>query len=428
MDTLQLTQNGEMLVNLLLEKSIDGIFIINSDFEIVEWSSAMENLSGEKKETVIGKNLFVVLPFFEAIEEIKFVRKALIGEEALSTDRPYYFIPSNKKGFFEAHYTPLTNLANQVTGALVIFRDITQLRTFDDQLINITEKLRDSIGQKTKELLEANDNLKKELRKRKMFGYDILLKNIELTDSIAYARHIQEAILPLKKEIEKAFPQSFVFFRPKEIVSGDFYWYSSKGNKHYIAAVDCTGHGVPGALISILGYNSLNQAINEHNLVHPSDILNYLNKSVGSVFNHSERSTVRDGMDISLCCVDYTTMTLEYAGAFNPLYYFSKGVFKKIKGNRFPIGSFQGEEMKAFMNHEINIKPGDVFYIFTDGFADQFGGPKEKKFKQRRFVELLLENFDTPMHSQDTLLRKTIAEWQGNNEQVDDMLVIGFRV
>jgi len=192
--------------------------------------------------------------------------------------------------------------------------------------------------------------------------------------------------------------------------------------------VDCTGHGVPGALISILGYNSLNQAINDHDLVHPSDILNYLNKSVGSVFNHSERSTVRDGMDISLCCVDYTEMTLEYAGAFNPLYYFSKGVFKKIKGNRFPIGSFKGEELKEFLNHQINIKPGDVFYIFTDGFADQFGGPKEKKFKQRQFVELLLENYDTPMHDQENMLRKTITAWQGNNEQVDDMLVIGFRI
>ena len=428
MDTLQLTRNGEMLVNLLLEKSIDGIFILDTNFRIVEWNPAMANISGERKEDILEKNLFVSIPFFDAIEEIKFIRKALGGEEALSTERPYYFQSNNKKGFFEAHYTPLTNIANQVTGVLAIFRDITQLRTFDDQLINLTDKLRETIGQKTRELLDTNDKLKKQLREHKMFGYDILLKNIELTDSIAYARQIQEAILPLKKEIEIAFPQSFVFFRPKEIVSGDFYWYNTKGNKHYMAAVDCTGHGVPGALISILGYHSLNQAINEHNMVHPSDILNYLNKSVGSVFNHSERSTVRDGMDISLCCVDYTTMTLEYAGAFNPLYYFSNGVFKKIKGNRFPIGSFQGEELKEFANHEINIKPGDVFYIFTDGFADQFGGPKEKKFKQRQFVELLLESYDTPMHNQESLLRKTILDWQANNEQVDDMLVIGFRI
>ena len=428
METLQLTRNGEMLVNVLLEKSIDGIFIIDTDFRIVEWSSAMAQISGERKEDIAGKNLLVAFPFFEAIEEIKFIRKALGGEDSLSTDRPYYFQSNKQKGFFEAHYTPLTNVANQVTGVLVIFRDITELRTFDDQLISLTDKLRESIGQKTRELLDANDNLKKELRKRKMFGYDILLKNIELTDSIAYARHIQEAILPLKKEIEKTFPQSFVFFRPKEVVSGDFYWYFSKGSKHYMAAVDCTGHGVPGALISILGYNSLNQAINEYNLIHPSDILNFLNKSVGSVFNHSERSTVRDGMDISLCCVDYTSMTVEYAGAFNPLYYFSKGVFKKIKGNRFPVGAYHGEETKEFRNHEINISPGDVFYIFTDGFADQFGGPKEKKFKQRKFVELLLENFDIPMHEQESLLRKTILQWQGNNEQVDDMLVIGFRI
>lgn len=417
-----------MLVNLLLEKSLDGIFILDTDFRIVEWSRSMEKLTGENREAVVGKNVFVALPCFEAIEEIKFIRQALNGNEALSTDRPYYFIPSNKKGFFEAHYTPLKNVAEQVTGTLVVFRDITQLRTFDDQLIKITEKLRETVGQKTRELLDANEHLKKELRKRKMFGYDVLLKNIELTDSIAYARHIQEAILPLKNEIDKAFPQSFVFFRPKEIVSGDFYWFATRGNKHYIAAVDCTGHGVPGALISILGYNSLNQAINEHNLVHPSDILNYLNKSVSSVFNHNERSTVRDGMDISLCCVDYANMTVEYAGAFNPLYYFSKGVFKKIKGNRFPVGSYHGIKTKEFINHEINICPGDVFYIFTDGFADQFGGPKEKKFKQRKFIELLLENYDTPMHEQEGLLRRTITDWQGTNEQVDDMLVIGFRI
>ena len=210
METLNLTRNGEMLVNVLLEKSIDGIIVINSNFQIIEWSRAMENISGEMKQDVLGNHLFVSFPFFEAIEEIKFIRKAMGGEDALSTDRPYYFQRSNRKGFFEAHYTPLTNIAKRVTGALIIFRDITELRTFDDQLINLTDKLRESIGQKTRELLDANDNLKRELRKRKMFGYDILLKNIELTDSIAYARHIQEAILPLKQEIEKTFPQSFV--------------------------------------------------------------------------------------------------------------------------------------------------------------------------------------------------------------------------
>ena len=132
MDTLQLTRNGEMLVNLLLEKSIDGIFIIDTDFRIIEWNRAMANISGERKEDVLEKNLFVSFPFFDAIEEIKFIRKALGGEESLLPDRLYYFQSNNKKGFFEAHYTPLTNVANQVTGVLAIFRDITQLRTFDD--------------------------------------------------------------------------------------------------------------------------------------------------------------------------------------------------------------------------------------------------------------------------------------------------------
>ena len=254
-------------------------------------------------------------------------------------------------------------------------------------------------------------------------------KNKEVTDSIKYAKRLQEAILPSNEFIKKLFPQSFVFYKPKDIVSGDFYWFEQWGNKKLFAAVDCTGHGVPGAFMSIVGYNILNQAINEHGLTRPNLILNELNKGITKTLKQSmEDSAVKDGMDIALCSYDETLGTLEYSGAFNSLWLLRDNKIEEIKADKQPIGLFIGEELKSFTNIEIKVENGDIVYVFTDGYADQFGGPKGKKFKYKQLQEIVLSNGNKSMDEQKQILEKSIEDWQGSLEQIDDILIIGVKI
>ncbi len=255
------------------------------------------------------------------------------------------------------------------------------------------------------------------------------VKNKEITDSINYAKRLQEAILPNNEFISKMFPNSFVLYKPKDIVSGDFYWFEKWGNKQLFAAVDCTGHGVPGAFMSIVGYNILNQAVNESGLSKPNLILNALNKGITKTLKQTvEESTVKDGMDIALCSFDSTTNILEYAGAYNSLWLFRNSEIKEISADKMPIGVFLGEELKPFTNHEIQLQKNDIVYIFTDGYADQFGGPKGKKFKYKKLQELLQSISALSMEEQGKKLNEVNESWKGGLEQVDDILIIGIKI
>lgn len=275
---------------------------------------------------------------------------------------------------------------------------------------------RNQFKQKANVLLEKHNKLIEE-------------KNKDITDSIRYAKRIQEAIFPPEELIKKLLPDSFIFYKPKDIVSGDFYWVEHTENKILFAAVDCTGHGVPGAFMSIVGNNLLNEAVHEYRLSKPSHILDFLNKGVSSTLRQEvENSKVKDGMDIALCAWDKKENKLEFSGANNPIYFARENQLNIVLGDRHSIGIFLGEEIKQYKNNEMQIQKGDVVYIFSDGLADQFGGEKGKKFKYKRLRELLLSIHSLPMDEQKELLDRKFEEWKGNFEQVDDVLVIGVRV
>lgn len=223
-------------------------------------------------------------------------------------------------------------------------------------------------------------------------------------------------------------PEHFIFFKPRDIVSGDFYWMERIGNKLILAAVDCTGHGVPGAFMSILGVSFLNEIVTKAHEEAANEILNKLRVSVKSTLSQSgTENETKDGMDMALCVIDYDTMIMEFAGAYNPLYLIRNNELIQYKGDRMPIGSHIVEK-GSFTNHKIELIKGDVFYIFSDGYMDQFGGDKGNKFSSKAFKQLVLEMHKNSMAEQLVLLEDNFENWRGQINQIDDVLVIGGRI
>jgi serine phosphatase RsbU (regulator of sigma subunit) len=263
-------------------------------------------------------------------------------------------------------------------------------------------------------------------------------KNEDITASINYAFRIQSALLPFQSAINTAFKENFILFKPRDIVSGDFYWYENlktKPHLHFIAAADCTGHGVPGAFMSMLGISGLNEALYQKHAESPELILNHLHLFIRNSLKQSETQN-RDGMDIALCCYDEKNKVMLYAGAMNPLYYTKQnsetGLFElnEIKADKYPIGGVQAEEQRNFTLHSIQVEKPCSFYMFSDGFQDQFGGPKGKKFMVSNFKKLILENCNEPLHAQQNKLEKTLNSWieEGKEHQIDDILVMGIKI
>lgn len=255
-------------------------------------------------------------------------------------------------------------------------------------------------------------------------------KNKDITDSINYARRIQSAMLPSNEQVQNALPQSLILYKPKDIVSGDFYWMSQKGNEVFIAVADCTGHGVPGAFMSMIGNDLLNHIIIEKNILRPSEILDALHIGIQNALKQNEKnSQTRDGMDIGLCRINFKENKLEFAGAQRPLYIIkSTGELMEVKGDKFPIGGADINEQKNFFNHEIVLEANSLLYLSSDGYADQFGGSEGKKFMTKRMKDLLKSISKKTMSEQLVELEEAYIKWKGNNEQVDDVLVIGIRV
>ncbi len=279
-------------------------------------------------------------------------------------------------------------------------------------------------------------NLSRQYRERERIAEQLMkqkeeltLKNKNITDSINYALRIQSALMPSERFFKSIFPDSFILHIPRDIVSGDFYWINEVKDNIFIAAVDCTGHGVPGAFVSIIGFELFRRMTNIEGIKKPSEILNSLNKDFQEVFRDVENITLRDGMDVAFCSLNRKTLMLEFAGAFNPLYLIRDNSIIEVKGDRNSVGLDHPDySIDEFTNHEIQLQTGDIFYIFSDGYADQFGGPEGKKYKYRRFRHLLLALHHLPLNRQHDYLHKSIMEWKGDLDQVDDILVIGIRI
>ncbi len=279
--------------------------------------------------------------------------------------------------------------------------------------------------EKIKKLIIIDSDITESKKQQKI----IEQKNKDITDSISYARKIQHAILPENKLIQKHIPHSFVLYMTKDIVSGDFYWFAHMDDVSIIAAIDCTGHGVPGAFMSLIGYNILNKIVNEQKIIDPKDILFELNNGVLETLYKNE-SESKDGMDCAICKINHKTNTMDYAGAMRPLWIISKGELTEVKADKIPIGTKQQDRVDtiSYTTHTFNLNKGDSFYIFTDGYADQFGGSKEKKYSTGKFKDLIIKNASLDFKAQHDNIKTEHLAWKGPHEQVDDILVIGFKL
>ena len=274
-----------------------------------------------------------------------------------------------------------------------------------------TRSLRNIISERTAEVVKQKEVIE--------------MKNKDITDSINYAKRIQDAILPTTASFKALFPDSFFLFKPKDIVSGDFYWLSEINDRVFIAAADCTGHGVPGAMVSVVCSNALNRAVKEFEITEPGKILDKVRELVLETFAKSQ-ADVKDGMDISLACFDPHTKQVQWSGANNSFWYVRGDELNEIVADKQPIG--KADNPRPFTTHTITAQKGDSIYLYTDGYADQFGGPQGKKFMKKRFKELLVNLRNISMKEQWKAIDRTIVEWQGPGEQIDDILVIGIKV
>jgi serine phosphatase RsbU (regulator of sigma subunit) len=279
-------------------------------------------------------------------------------------------------------------------------------------------------------VLVRQNSLKNKINKQLAEKNQIIeYQHKNITDSIHYSKRIQEAILPPLPLWYRALPDSFIIYKPKDILSGDFYWLEKVKDTIFFAAADCTGHGVPGAMVSVVCSTALNRSVKEFGLKEPGMILDKVRELVIQTFEKSE-SDVKDGMDISLVALQTSQnselRTIKWAGANNPLWYLDNGQPKEITGDKQPVGKIDNPH--PFTTHSLQLKKGDAIYIFTDGYADQFGGIKGKKLKYKTFRDTILQNIQLDVKAQQKNIEKAFDMWKGNLEQVDDVCVIGVKL
>ena len=314
-----------------------------------------------------------------------------------------------------------------------IKQNLEELEAMNESLIKTTDELKHK-NEILKEATEVLDQKNQQIRHKRdqLADQSKLLedKNRNITQSLRYAKRIQEAIIPNPKDLENYFEDAFLLFQPRDIVSGDFYWFHEKDNLKVIIAADCTGHGVPGALMTMIGNSLLNEIVPGREIMNPSEILLELDRKLIETLQKrsGDGKPIHDGMDMAVLCIDTDTRQVEFAAAHNPLFHICNGELEKIKGSKFPVGSAQYKSEKVFDLTSFQAEPNSSLYIFTDGFQDQYGEQAKRKYMSKRFRNFLLLISHLPMQEQKQKLNDEFVEWRGNCTQTDDLLIIGIRL
>jgi PAS domain S-box-containing protein len=413
--------NQELEKLSIVASEIDNATIIMNSKGDFEWiNEGYTKMFGLTNSQAIGTNIISKTTSKKVSKQITTAIK-----NASSTNFELELKDNKKSRWVHFTITPILNKDESVNKLIAIGTDITTIKEKEIEI----ENQRDEIEAQRDLVMDQKGEIER--------------ANVEMTDSINYAKHIQKAIFPQEEFRSKLLPEHFVYLNPKNIVSGDFYWLTQVEEKVIVTAADCTGHGVPGAFMSILGLSFLNDIVNKEYITHPGVILRRLRKEViHALQQKGELGEISEGMDIALSSIDFKNLELQFSGANNPLYIIrnkefepipnsvihenSENILYEIKGDHMPISIHV--KMDRFKMHEIKLMKGDCIYMFSDGFADQFGGDNGKKFKYKPFKELLLSNVHKSMQEQKHILNESFIQWKGNYEQVDDVVVIGFKI
>ncbi len=410
-------------LSVVAQKTSNGVVITDKNNLITWINASFEKITGYSFEEVKGKNPKMLQGKDTDPKHRQIIRENILRKEPFTQEILNY----SKEGasyWIELSVTPILDKNGEIEQFIGIEKDVTRRKKADEENQLLAEmvqmqnqELQTSLGQ----VLELREQ--SEVSRRKA---EKLLKNV--TQSINYAKRIQEAIIPKESELQK-YLDCFVFFRPKDIVSGDFYWFAEKENKKILVVGDCTGHGVSGALMTMIGTNILNQIVHNYEIHQPDQILNIMPVLLEQTLLHAE-GKIKDGMDISIIMIENQSpqgSKVSYAGAMNSLYYVQNQEFTEIKANKVPIGGKRNEDF-VYQKHEIFVENPTTFYLRSDGFQDQFGGADNSKFMTKNFKKLLLDISNKTITEQKMLIENTFADWKGRYKQTDDVLVIGLRV
>jgi PAS domain S-box-containing protein len=404
-------QNKKLeILNLAASNTENVIYIFNPDGKLIWFNESFSSQLGMSFIEYSKSNSEFDIRDLSTYVQINSVVDKVIKEE-ISITYESKIKKEEKQFWFQTTLTPVRN-ENKLQYIVAIDTDITRLKEYEDEII------------KQQKGFEEQKDIA--ISKRK----EVEFQQREITDSLNYAKRIQTAILPSSKSINRFFPESFVLFMPRDIVSGDFYWFHRIEDKYIYVVVDCTGHGVPGAFMSIIGTYLLNNIIIQNGETSPGEILKQLNRKLKiSLKNTDPQQQTNDGMDVALVVVDKAKDTLSFAGALRPLFLFQDGQFIEQKGDKIPITSaIAGNTMANFNEYTYNIKEGDSFYLFSDGIVDQFGGPKSKKFLTKRLKQVIFDSQIYKMEEQKRIIQKSIIDWRGKGSQVDDILLVGVKI
>ncbi|MGB0523813.1 MAG: PAS domain S-box protein [Flammeovirgaceae bacterium] len=372
----------------LSENSLDLIVRVNSEGKFFYINPVIRKLTGRKKEYFLSRTLFDVKLHPDIVKVWKEAfGKVMNTKSKVSVEMDFPSVIGDR--IMQLNAIPEFNDNHEVESVLLVVHDITE---------------------------------------SKQIEREIRTTNRKITESINYAKRIQSAILPDNEFVQSKLPESFVMYRPRDVVSGDFPWFLQKGDDFYIAAVDCTGHGVPGALISLIGYFILNDVVNTQQATTVGKILDLLHEGVTRTLRQDEKSQTRDGMDIALSKINLKEMKLEYAGAHRPLLHYSDdNGLMQIKGNRFPVGGGEYKIRTEFTTHTIELNKGDEIYLFSDGVTDQFGGADNRKFSIKKLRAMIEARTHKNMQDMGAILANSFEKWKGDKKQTDDVLVIGIK-
>ncbi|MES2515220.1 MAG: SpoIIE family protein phosphatase [Bacteroidota bacterium] len=377
---------------------LEGFQVIDFDWRYVYVNKSAIRQSKFQKQELIGFTMMEKYPGFEKTDLFKTLHLCMTERISRQIENEFIY-PDHSKGWFELHVQPVPE------GLFILSIDISRRKKIELEILKMNHALEEMVNIRTQELETKNKNI---------------------MDSFRYAQNIQNAFIQNKSGFFDLLPNSFILCKPKDIISGDFYWYKETNDHILFAASDCTGHGVPGALMSMIGIEKLNSAVLMHK--EPADILHQLNIDIKTALSYPV-SEINDGMDIAICTIDKKNKVLKFSGANRPLWYISKGqtMLQEVKGTKHSIGGF-ADANQYYINHSISFEEGDTFYIFSDGYADTFGGHADKKLMTRKFKEILVGIQNQSLIDQGKYLDAFIDKWTARSEQVDDILVIGVRL